>query len=107
MVKMVNFTNITDANNLFELTKGLDTIFPTAWSDTLGLTFVILTFAVSFIAMKSAGNYDTSSCFASSMFIATVVAVLSAVLGLMSFEKTIMVVVLLAISVVVLFASKR
>jgi len=103
---MVNFTNITDANNWFEITKSLDSIFPTAWSGTLGLTLVIMTFAVSFIAMKSAGNYETTSCFASAMFIATVVAVLSTVLGLMSFEKTIMVILILAISVVILYAGK-
>ena len=103
---MVNFTNITQADNWFEITQSLDTIFPAAWSGTIGLTFVIMAFAVSFIAMKSAGSYPTSSCFASAMFLATVVAILSTVLGLMSFEKTIMVVVILGISVVVLFASK-
>ena len=103
---MVNFTNITAANNWFEITKSLDTIFPSAWSDTVGLAFVVMTFAVAFISMKSAGSYETTSCFASAMFIATIVAVLSTVLGLMSFEKTIIVIVLLGISVVILYAGK-
>lgn len=103
---MVNFTNITDANNWYEITKSLDTIFPSTWSGTIGLTFVILTFAISFIAMKSAGNYETVGCFASAMFLATIVAVLSTVLGFMSFEKTIMVILILGISVVILFWRK-
>lgn len=99
---MTNFTNITSANDWFELIKATDTLFPTAFQGMIGIALCIMVFAVSFIAMKS-GGWETQSCFASSMFLVLVVGVLSATIGLMSLEALMPIILIFAVSVVMLF----
>jgi hypothetical protein len=99
---MTNFTNITQANDWYEIILGLDTLFPTQFQGVLGIAIAIMVFAVAFISMKSL-KFETASCFASAMFITLVVSVLTTTMGLMSLEALLPIILIFAVSVVMLF----
>ena len=88
-----NWTNITSPTDLFNYAN----IVTNNW---FGLMLIISIFIILFISFKS---YETEKAFSATTFISTIIALLLSLMGILSPEYVIIMIVLTAISVILLF----
>lgn len=91
---MYNLTNVTNANNIYEITSEINTLT----GGLYGAFFVSAVFLICFIVMK---NYDTKTVFLTASFITSIISGIMYFLKLISMSVLILPVILLFVSILI------